>query len=157
MLFRSGISTYSTNSEAGSLKDGQKRNWRSITKGIPAKLRDKLVKHNEAEIQGVQSSTDLPEWFTRDLVWLCACIYAHVAQCNHHTEALEQLSKLQMSIRSRMDSASSGAGSSEHDARIETWPVRTPAARECLLKLYSKGIGAPDGASAESSSNASQS
>lgn len=105
---------YATSS--GTLNPYRKDAWASNQKGILF-LRQELKKErqelNEGENKGadigvpvfaghsqaneeLRANQNLPSYLTQDVIWLCVCLYVHIAKCNHDQEAekVEEFSRV---------------------------------------------------------------
>lgn len=89
----------------------------------------------------------LPSHLTQDLVWLCVCLYVHIAKCNHDQETEQKLKDLQQSIRdqgreSQLPTGDPNGGKQpcvESDKPAESAVSERPimdVERNCLLKLF---------------------
>lgn len=150
--------------QGGTLNSYRKSTWASNLKGIPWLLRQKLKSEKEAERdRGVivdpanasisqandvlQAKQDLPNYLTQDIVWLCVCIYAHIAECNHDHETELKLKDFQQFIKEqgkRSQELTSGPNNtsqlcSEFEDLAEfsppEWPIRD-VSRNCFLESY---------------------
>lgn len=132
---------------SGTLPTTYKARWRTETKGIPALVREAL-KHESTSAQPGQrlesedlaefSASDqipqLPDYLTLDIAWLCICLYAHIAECNHDTTATKKLRQLQELIPHPADvvpPSADGVGTGE--SIVRPWPLTDPADRTRLL------------------------
>ena len=132
-----------TSGSQGTLPDTYKQRWRSNSEGIPRKIREALNAEpgqNDANSEDAsKAAPSLPDYMTRDLIWLCTCIYSHIAQCNHHQEAHRQLSNLREWMLPSKDSHSESLPTEcgePADARLDAWPSHLPDARDCVLQSY---------------------
>jgi hypothetical protein len=115
-----------------------KSRWSSSSEGIPRKIRNSLGGDldREAPEAGDSSVVELPPYLTHDLLWLCTCIYRHIAACNYHKEVdrrliyfRDRLRELHQSVHpSASDSQSSGPES-------EGWPIHDALNRRCPLRM----------------------
>jgi hypothetical protein len=127
----------------GTLPATYKQRWRSNSEGIPRKIREALqgeARHKDANFEDTSKAPpSLPDYMTRDLIWLCTCIYSHIAQCNHHEEVHRQLRGLRERMLHSIDSNSGflprKCGETA-DAMLDAWPIHNPCARECVLHSY---------------------
>ena len=96
---------YKEDGSSGTLSSYMKGKWASNDKGIPWLVRQDLKRDNKTEEDGgvnevpqnagnSQSNDEpqivvkaLPRYLTQDLIWLCVCLYVHIAKCNHDTDA----------------------------------------------------------------------
>jgi hypothetical protein len=155
---------YEENGSSGTLSSHMKGKWASNDKGIPWLVRQELKRDNKAERDrdvigdppnpgksqskgAAEASMDLPSYLTQDLIWLCVCLYVHIANCNHDQETEQKLKEFQQFIRDQ------GKDSKEHigdpnDGRqpciesdmpaefsLSEWPVKD-VNRNCLLASY---------------------
>lgn len=151
----------------GALNSYRKSNWASNLKGIPWLLRQELEREEregEAERDSdvivesanarisqasdkLQSKQDLPDYLTQDLIWLCLCIYTHIAECNHDCESEKKLKNFQQFIKHQgiepQRSLGGSIGESQPCAESESpaesaapeWPIKD-INRNCLLAAY---------------------
>jgi hypothetical protein len=157
---------YAANS--GTLNRYRKDGWASNQKGIPWLLRQELKKErqelNEGEDNGgdigapmiaghsqanevQQVNQDLPSYLTQDLIWLCVCLYVHIAKCNHDQEAEQKLKDFQQFIRDQGKDSKGHTGDpnggkqpgveSENlaESAAPEWPIKD-VERNCLLKAF---------------------
>jgi len=86
--------------DAGTLPSTYKTRWRSELEGIPSLIREAInpkssplqpgqidLARNPANTGETIQASDLPDYFTQDLIWLCVLLYSHIASCNHDTDA----------------------------------------------------------------------
>jgi len=116
-----------------------KSRWSSSIEGIPRKIRNSL---------GGNLDRELPPYLTHDLLWLCACIYRHIATCNHHKEVARQLGNFQ----NRLCELHQGVHPSASDPQCaepvsEGWPIHDVSDRRCPLRM-SPSISNPAAAAA---------
>ena len=150
--------------KGGTLNSYRKSNWASNLKGIPWLLRQELKGEKETErggsvivdpahasipqaIDELQAKQDLPNHLTQDIVWLCVCIYAHIAECNHDHESEQKLRDFQKFIKEqgkisqkhiRGPNNSSQPPSASDDPpefSHSEWPIKD-INRNCLLAAY---------------------
>lgn len=132
-----GIAKYS-GSSSGTLPDYYKRKWRSVNAGIPGKMRDYV---NAARLAGtpVRDAHEspinrLPSFLNADMIWLCICIYAHVAKCNHDKTEQEQLMDFKAFVREKNAPAAEGEGL--------VWPIQNSASAQiepsCLIGQFNE-------------------
>jgi predicted ATPase len=153
---------------SGTLNSYRKVAWASNQKGIPWLLRQELKKNRQELNEGgnnggdigapmiaghwqanevQQVNQDLPSYLTQDLIWLCVCLYVHIANCNHDKETEQKLKEFQQFIRDQgKDSkgptvdANDGmqpcveSGSLAKHA-VSEWPIKD-VQRNCLLKAF---------------------
>ena len=150
--------------KGGTLNSYRKSNWASNLKGIPWLLRQELKSEKEAErdrvdivdpantsipqaIDELQAKQDLPSHLTQDIVWLCVCIYAHIAEFNHDHETEQKLKDFQQFIKEQgkepqgppidPNGDSQPCTESENLTKSEApeWPIKD-VNRNCLLASY---------------------
>jgi len=150
--------------KGGTLNSYRKSNWASNLKGIPWLLRQDLKSEKEAERERavivnpanasisqandeLQASQDLPNYLTQDLVWLCVCICAHIADCNHDHETEQKLRDFQQFIKKQgkisqeptrgPNNTSQPCSESDDPAEFSPpeWPIKD-VSRNCLLASY---------------------
>jgi hypothetical protein len=134
----------STSGTQGTLPDTYKQRWKSNSEGIPRKIREALQaesrQKNATPEDASKAAPILPSYLTRDLVWLCACIYTHIAQYNHHTEVHGKLHELRQWMQhlnaSNPELSSPTDGGETAAAKPEAWPIHNPGDRECVLHAY---------------------
>jgi hypothetical protein len=100
--------------KSGTLTAYRKKMWSSNDKGIPWLLRQEVERDvkrdkgstgspvNTGNTQSIQESVaipELPSYLTQDLIWLCVCLYIHIANCNHDHETEQKLKVFQRFIR----------------------------------------------------------
>jgi hypothetical protein len=145
-LYSLKIEKYGPSSSSGSqgtLPDEYKRRWRSTSEGIPRKIREALKAEPGQNVANSEDASkappSLPDYMTRDLIWLCTCIYSHIAQCNHHEEAHRHLSDLRERMLDSKDSHSEPLSTEcgeTADAMLDAWPSHLPDVRDCVLQSY---------------------
>ncbi len=150
--------------KGGTLNSYRKSNWASNLKGIPWHLRQELERERKAERDRdcivdpanarisqandeLQSKQDLPCYLTQDLIWLCLCIYTHIAECNHDYESEKKLMDFQEFIKHHgiepQRPLGDPIGESQPCAESENpaesaapeWPIKD-LNRNCLLATY---------------------
>ena len=160
---------YAANS--GTLKRHRKDGWASNQKGIPWLLRQEIESeqqelnrkkegeknegvigvpenaghpHANDEPQGIK---ELPNYLTQDIVWLCLCIYAHIAECNHDCESEKKLKDFLQFIKHQgaepqrppVDPNGESQPCAESESPAESaapeWPIKD-VNRNCLLATY---------------------
>jgi hypothetical protein len=150
--------------KGGTLNSYRKSNWASNLRGIPWLLRQELKSEKEAErdrvdivdpanasisqaIDELRAKQDLPNHLTQDIVWLCVCIYAHIAECNHDHETEQKLKDFQQFIKEQgrepqgppidPNGYSHSCAESENPAKsgAPQWPIKD-VNRNCLLASY---------------------
>ena len=147
--------------DSGTLPPRYKTRWRSETEGIPALLRKAISPESSANKPEQNDITEspvnlgvsieearVPDYLTHDLIWLCVCIYAHVAKCNHDKESEEALNGFQQFIRDQGKESQgtpegpngdnlSSAESDDLSVYIAPeWPINNVSSRNCLLKAF---------------------
>jgi hypothetical protein len=128
---------------SGTLTSHMKRKWASDVAGIPSLVRQAVDGDMEHTI-----SSDLPGHLTQDLIWLCVRLYAHIAECNHDTEATRKLKNFRKFIQEQEKElqvpSRASSGDTQHSpqsvdpasfAALE-WPIHDVENRNCLLKSY---------------------
>ncbi len=154
--------------KGGTLNSYRKSNWASNLKGIPWLLRQELKSEKEAERDRVdivdpsntsiyqanyelQAKQDLPSHLTQDIVWLCVCIYAHIAEFNHDHETEQKLKDFQQFINEQgrepqgppidPNGDSQPCTESENLTKSEApeWPFKD-VNRNCLLASYLRAL-----------------
>lgn len=146
---------------SGTLPSNYKKRWRCEVEGIPALLRKAInpesirstpeqsdVANSEVDYGESIQVPDLPSYLNQDLIWLCLCIFSHVAKCNHDKESEEALSGFQQFIRDQgKESPCSPGGpngvslscAESDDPTVfpaPEWPIKNVSARDCLLKAF---------------------
>jgi len=150
--------------KGGTLNSYRKSNWASNLKGIPWLLRQELKGEKETErggsvivdpahasipqaIDELQAKQDLPNHLTQDIVWLCVCIYVHIAECNHDHESEQKLRDFQKFIKEQgkisqahirgpnNSSQPSSASDDPPEFSPSEWPIKD-INRNCLLAAY---------------------
>jgi len=168
-------------SDPGTLPTTYKTRWRSDLEGIPSLLREAInpessankpeqndLASNPASTGESIKATDLPDYFTQDLIWLCVLIFSHIARCNHDTDAEKDLNEFKQFIErqypiqdqacqetvevlneSNENPDESGHGS---EALPGPWPIPDPSkcetSRNCLLTAFLDGTSRPEAISA---------
>ena len=127
----------------GTLPATYKQRWRSTSQGIPRKIREALKAEPGQNVANSEDASkappSLPDYMTRDLIWLCTCIYSHIAECNHHEEAHRHLSDLLEWMLDSKDCHSEPLSTEcgeTAEAMLDAWPIHNPCARECVLQSY---------------------
>jgi hypothetical protein len=150
--------------KGGTLTSYRKSNWASNLKGIPWLLRQELKSEKEAErdrvdivdpantsifqaIDELQAKQELPNHLTQDIVWLCVCIYAHIAEYNHDHESEQKLRDFQKFIKEQgkisqehirgpnNSSQPSSASDDPPEFSPSEWPIKD-INRNCFLAAY---------------------
>jgi hypothetical protein len=143
---------------SGTLPTTYKTRWRSETKGIPALVRDAFNQVSTSAQQGQRPESEnlakvsesgpipqLPDYLTQDLVWLCICLYAHIAKCNHDTTVKEKLQRLQEFILHSADVFHPPGNSADAgESNVHPWPIMDATDRTCLLSRYLYSIDCPE-------------
>ena len=147
--------------DSGTLPPRYKTRWRSEIEGIPALLRKAINPESSANKPEQNDITEspvnlgvsieeahVPDYLTHDLIWLCVCIYSHVAKCNHDKESEEALNGFQQFIRdqgkesqgypegSNGDNLSSAESDDPSVYTAPEWPIKNVSSRNCLLKAF---------------------
>ena len=164
-------------SDSGTLPTTYKTRWRSEFEGIPSLLREAIspessankpeqtdLASNPAYTGESTKATDLPDYFTQDLIWLCVLIFSHIARCNHDTDAEGDLNEFKQFIEGQypiQDQACQkpvevlnesnenpdefGHGS---EALPGPWPIPDPSkcetSRNCLLTAFLDRTSRPE-------------
>ena len=116
------------------LSDYYKRRWSSASEGIPRKIRKALGESSDRETSDASSASvnELPMYLTHDLLWLCTCIYLHVADCNRHESVAKQLFGFQQRLRECHNTCSASSSlPSGQEGEAEGWPIHDPSDRRC--------------------------
>jgi hypothetical protein len=168
--YLSSLKPFKTNyaASSGTLNPYRKDAWASSQKGIPWLLRQELKKErpelnegeNNCRVIGVplsashsqaneelQANQNLPSYLTQDLIWLCVCLYVHIAKCNHDQETEKKLKEFQQFIRDQ-GKDSKGPTGDQNDGKqpgvesemsaepaISEWPIKD-VERNCLLTAF---------------------
>jgi hypothetical protein len=159
---------YKEDGSSGTLSSHMKGMWASNHKGIPWLVRQELKRDNKTEEDGgvnevpqnagnSQSNDEpqivkaLPSYLTQDLIWLCVCLYVHIAKCNHDKESEDALKDFQQFIKDQgKESKGSPAGPNGEDPSCAEsddpavftapeWPIKRFSSRNCLLKAFLLG------------------
>jgi hypothetical protein len=149
-----------------------KRKWASNEKGIPWLVRQELKRDNKAAEDGglneklpnvgnSQSNDEpqivmaLPSYLTQDLIWLCVCLYIHIANCNHDQEAEQKLKEFQQFVRNQgKDSKGPTVDANDGmqpcvesdkpaESAVSEWPIKD-VQRNCLLTAFLDRTNKPD-------------
>ncbi len=149
------ISKYSRAGGSGTLPGTYKRDWSSPAQGVPSKIRAALRGMPATEGARVSDAdlNQLPAYLTHDLLWLCARIYRHIAECNHHNEASQQLSVFLQALSTmhrEYQSSDSCLGSGAEGGHLspDGWPIQDPNDRRCFFAEVAT-ITTPESASPE--------
>jgi hypothetical protein len=156
--------------KSGTLTAYRKKMWSSNDKGIPRLVRQEVerdVKRNNdstgsslntGNTQSIQEAVaipELPSYLTQDLIWLCVCLYVHIAKCNHDQEAEQKLKEFQQFIRDQGkdskghtgDPNDGKEGGVESDKLAEyavsEWPIKA-VERDCLLTAFLDRTSRPE-------------
>ena len=163
---------YEENGSSGTLSSHMKGKWASNDKGIPWLVRQDLKRDNktaeDARLNEVPPNAgnsqsndearivkDLPSYLTQDLIWLCVCLYVHIAKCNHDQEAEQKLKEFQQFIRDQ-GSDSKGPTGDPNDGKqpcvesgdpaesaVSEWPIKD-VQRNCLLTTFLDSTSQPE-------------
>lgn len=164
-------------SDPGTLPTRYKTRWRSELEGIPSLLREAINPEssaNKPEQNDLASNppytgesikaTDLPDYFTQDLVWLCVLIFSHIASCNHDTVVEGGLNEFKQFIENQYpiqdqacqefvevlnESNENPEESSQWpEALPGPWPIPDPSkcetSRKCLLTAFLARTSKPE-------------
>jgi hypothetical protein len=164
-------------SDPGTLPTTYKTRWRSEFEGIPSLLREAINPEssaNKPEQNDLASNpaytgesikaTDLPDYFTQDLIWLCVLIFSHIASCNHDTIAEGDLNEFKQFIENQYpildlacqefvevlnESNENPEESSQwSEALPSPWPIPDPGkcetSRNCLLTAFLDRTSKPE-------------
>jgi hypothetical protein len=148
-------------SASGTLTGYYKKRWRCEVEGIPALLRKAInpvsIRPTSEQIDVANSMvdygesvqvSDLPSYLNQDLIWLCVCIYSHVAKCNHDKDSEEALNGFQHFIMDQGKECQGSPGGPNGDNLSFTesvdppvftapeWPIQNVSSRNCLLKAF---------------------
>jgi hypothetical protein len=162
---------------SGTLPPRYKTRWRSESEGIPSLLRDAINPEScrlQSEQNGLTNNpaytgesiqaTNLPDYFTQDLIWLCVLIFSHIASCNHDTVAEGGLNEFKKFIERRypiqdkacqepvevLNESNENPDESGHgsEALPGPWPIPDPSkcetSRNCLLTAFLDGTSRPE-------------
>jgi hypothetical protein len=90
---------------------------------------------------------ELPSYLTQDLIWLCVCLYVHIANCNHDQETEQKLKEFQRFIKDQ-EKVSKGHIGDPNDGKqpcvesdkpaesaVSEWPIKD-VERSCLLTAF---------------------
>ena len=110
---------------------------------------------NAQSIQEVVAIPELPSYLTQDLIWLCVCLYIHIAKCNHDQESEAKLKGFQEFIRDQgkdfkrptVDPNDGKQPCVESDKPAEIvvseWPIKD-VDRKCLLTAFLDSTSRPE-------------
>jgi hypothetical protein len=156
--------------KSGTLTAYRKRMWSSNDKGIPWLVRQEAERDvkrdrdstgcpvNTGNTQSIHESVaipELPSYLTQDLIWLCVCLYIHVAKCNHDQETEARLKGFQQFIRDRgkcskgpivdtNDGKQPGVESCKPaESALSKWPIKD-VERNCLLTAFLDRTSKPE-------------
>ncbi len=102
--------------------------------------------HSQAN-EELRANQNLPSYLTQDLIWLCVCLYVHIAKCNHDQETEQKLKEFQQFIRDQGKDSKGYTGDpndgkqpgveSENlaESAAPEWPFQD-VKRNCLLKAF---------------------
>ncbi len=148
--------------KSGTLTAYRKKMWSSNDKGIPWLVRQEVERDvwrdrdstgspvNTGNSQSIQESVSIPELpshLTQDLIWLCVCLYIHIAKCNHDQETEQKLKEFQQFIRDQgKDSKGPTVDANDGmqpcvesvkpaESAVFEWPIKD-VQRNCLLKAF---------------------
>ena len=148
--------------KSGTLTAYRKKMWSSNDKGIPWLVRQEVERDvktnkdgtgsslNTGNTQSIQEAVaipELPSYLTQDLIWLCVCLYVHIAKCNHDQETEQKLKEFQHFIRDQGKDSKGHTGDpndgkqpgveSENlaESAAPEWPIKD-VERNCLLKAF---------------------
>ena len=162
--------------DAGTLPSTYKTRWRSELEGIPSLIREAInpessplqpeqidLARNPANTGETIQASDLPDYFTQDLIWLCVLLYSHIASCNHDTDAegdLKEFKKFivrqypiqdqvcQEPVGVLIQSNENPQDSHGSQALPNSWPIPDPnkdaTHRNCLLTAFLCQLSQPE-------------
>jgi hypothetical protein len=162
--------------DVGTLPSTYKTRWRSELEGIPSLIREAInpessplqpeqidLARNPANTGETIQATDLPDYFTQDLIWLCVLLYSHIASCNHDTDAegdLKEFKKFivrqypiqdqvcQEPVGVLIQSNENPQDSHGSQALPNSWPIPDPnkdaTHRNCLLTAFLCQLSQPE-------------
>ena len=163
---------YKEDGSSGTLSSHMKGKWASNDKGIPWLVRQELQRDNKVAEDGglneklpnagISQSNDgaqivkaLPGYLTQDLIWLCVCLYVHIAKCNHDQETETRLKGFQQFIRDQ-GKGSKGPTGDPNDGKqagvesdklaeyaVSKWPIKA-VKRNCLLTAFLDRTSRPE-------------
>jgi len=156
--------------KSGTLTAYRKKMWSSNDKGIPWLVRQEVEKDvkidkdstgsslntgNAQSFQEVVTIPELPSYLTHDLIWLCVCLYIHIAKCNHDQETEQKLKEFQHFIRDQ-GKVSKGPTGDPDDGKqpgvesdmpavsaVSEWPIKD-VERNCLLTAFLDRTSEPE-------------
>ena len=163
---------YKEDGSSGTLSSHMKGKWASNDKGIPWLVRQDLKRDNKTEEDarlnevppnaGNSQSNDepqivkaLPSYLTQDLIWLCVCLYVHIAKCNHDQETEQKLKELQQFIRVQGKDSQGPTGDQNDgnqpgvefdkpaESAVSEWPIKD-VEHNCLLTAFLDRTSRPE-------------
>jgi hypothetical protein len=156
--------------KSGTLTAYRKTMWSSNDKGIPWLVRQEVerdVKRDKdstwspvstGNTQPIQESVaipELPSYLTQDLIWLCVCLYIHIAKCNHDEETEAKLKGFQEFIRDQGKDSKGGTvdpndgkqpcveSDKPAESAVSEWPIKD-VERNCLLTAFLDSTSRPE-------------
>lgn len=164
---------YKEDGSSGTLSSHMKGKWANNDKGIPWLVRQELKRDNKSAEDGCVSedppsagnsqSNDvarivkaLPSYLTQDLIWLCVCLYIHIAKCNHDEESEQALNGFKEFIRDQGKESQESPGglnggnlssADSVDPLVFTapeWPIQNVSSRNCLLTVFLDPTSRPE-------------
>jgi hypothetical protein len=162
---------YKEDGWSGTLSSHMKGKWASNDKGIPWLVRQDLKRDNktaeDARLNEVPSNAGnsqsndepqivkaLPRYLTQDLIWLCVCLYVHIAKCNHDLETEQKLKELQEFIRGQGKDSKGPTGDQNDgnqpgvefdkpaESAVSEWPIKD-VEHNCLLIAFLNRTSSP--------------
>jgi len=163
---------YKEDGSSGTLSSHMKGKWASNDKGIPWLVRQEIKRDNKTEEDGginevppnagnSQSNDEpqivkaLPSYLTQDLIWLCVCLYVHIAKCNHDLETEQKLKDLQQFIRGQGKDSQGPTGDPNGskqpgvefdkpaESAVSEWPIMD-VEHNCLLIAFLDRTSRPE-------------
>ena len=163
---------YKEDGSSGTLSSHMKGKWASNDKGIPWLVRQEIKRENKAAEDGglnekppnagnSQSNDEpqivkaLPSYLTHDLIWLCVCLYVHIAKCNHDLESEQKLKELQQFIRGQVKESKVPTGDQNDgkqpgvesdkpaESAVSEWPIKD-VEHNCLLIAFLDRTSRPE-------------
>ena len=164
---------YKEDGSSGTLSSHMKGKWANNYKGIPWLVRQELKRDNKSAEDGCVSedppsagnsqSNDvarivkaLPSYLTQDLIWLCVCLYIHIAKCNHDEESEQALNGFKEFIGDQGKESQESPGglnggnlssADSVDPLVFTapeWPIQNVSSRNCLLTVFLDPTSRPE-------------
>ena len=164
---------YKEDGSSGTLSSHMKGKWANNYKGIPWLVRQELKRDNKSAEDGCVSedppsagnsqSNDvarivkaLPSYLTQDLIWLCVCLYIHIAKCSHDEESEQALNGFKEFIRDQGKESQESPGglnggnlssADSVDPLVFTapeWPIQNVSSRNCLLTVFLDPTSKPE-------------